>query len=69
MMQIPDVREDDGPDTVRVTVTLDRRVYDWFRRSGRGYQKRLNRALLWYIEQLEQQEAGCPKGLKNEMRG
>jgi uncharacterized protein (DUF4415 family) len=67
-MQIPDVRQDEDPDTVRVTVTLDRRVYDWFRRSGRGYQKRLNRALLWYIEQLEQQESECPKRLKSETR-
>ncbi len=55
-MQIPDVREEDDEETVRVTVTLDRRVYDWFRQSGRGYQKRMNRALLWYIEQLEKQK-------------
>lgn len=62
IVQIPDVREEvEEPDTVRVTITLDRRVYDWFRRSGRGYQKRMNRALLWYIEQLEQQEAACQK--------
>ena len=67
-MQIPDVREDDEPETVRVTVTLDRKVYDWFRRSGRGYQKRLNRALLWYIDQLEQQEAECQKGSKSDRR-
>ena len=60
-MQIPDVRHDEEPDTVRVTVALDRRVYDWFRKSGRGYQKRMNRALLWYIDQLEQQEAECQK--------
>ncbi|MEM9440369.1 MAG: BrnA antitoxin family protein [Pseudomonadota bacterium] len=56
-MQIPDVREQDDEETVRITVTLDRRVYDWFRQSGRGYQKRMNRALRWYIDQLEKQEA------------
>lgn len=60
-MQIPDVREENGEETVRVTVTLDRRVYDWFRQSGRGYQKRMNRALLWYIDQLEKQELTCRK--------
>ena len=56
-MQIPDVRDEEDEETVRITVTLDRRVYDWFRQSGRGYQKRMNRALRWYIEQLEAQEA------------
>ena len=61
IVQIPDVRHEEEPDTVRVTVTLDRKVYDWFRKSGRGYQKRMNRALLWYIDQLEQQEATCHK--------
>ncbi len=60
-MQIPDVRDEEGPETVRITVTLDRRVYDWFRQSGRGYQKRMNRALLWYIEQLERQESDVQK--------
>ncbi|MEZ5934187.1 MAG: BrnA antitoxin family protein [Alphaproteobacteria bacterium] len=56
-MQIPDVREEE--ETVRVTITLDRRVYDWFRQTGRGYQKRMNRALLWYIDQLEEQDAAA----------
>lgn len=59
-MRIPDVRDDEEPDTVRITITLDRKVYNWFQKSGRGYQKRINRALLWYIEQLEEQEATCP---------
>jgi uncharacterized protein (DUF4415 family) len=60
-VQIPDVREEEEEETVRVTITLDRRVYDWFRQSGRGYQKRMNRALLWYIDQLEKQESACRK--------
>ena len=55
-MSVPDVRKKAARDTVRVTMTYDRDVIEWFRKLGRGYQIQINEVLRWYISEVEKQD-------------
>ena len=54
-MKVPEFQPEKSRDIVKITVALDRDVLEWFRGTGRGYQRRINDVLRWYIEQVEKQ--------------
>ena len=58
MGKIPDFRKDEPREheVVKITIAFEKDILDWLRQSGRGYQKRLNRILRWYMEQIEAQD-------------
>ncbi len=54
-MQVPDFQSEEPRETVKITLALEREVLGWFRATGRGYQRRINDVLRWYIDQIEKQ--------------
>lgn len=54
-MPVPDIRKDSRPPTTRVSVEFEDDVLKWFRGMGRGWQKKLNEVLRWYIAEVEKQ--------------
>jgi uncharacterized protein (DUF4415 family) len=56
-VKVPEFHREEPRETVKITLALDREVLDWFRATGRGYQRRVNDVLRWYIDQVEKQRA------------
>jgi uncharacterized protein (DUF4415 family) len=57
-ISIADVREWYKPIKKPVTLRLDADVLAWFKKSGRGYQTRINRALRKLMEEKEKKASG-----------
>ena len=43
---------------VELHMRVDRDVLDWFRKTGKGYQTRINAVLRSYVEQMRKRAAG-----------
>lgn len=59
-MPIPDIRKQTPKSTTRVSIVMEDDILAWFRNTGRGYQKRINDVLRWYIDEVEKQSEGDP---------
>lgn len=52
----PDVRKPKQSQQTRISMMFDNDVLEWFRNTGRGYQKRMNEVLRWYINEMESKD-------------
>jgi uncharacterized protein (DUF4415 family) len=53
---VPDIRKEDKRPTTRVSVEFEDDILLWLRSMGRGWQKKLNNMLRWYIAEVEKQD-------------